>query len=243
MKVLTVFLCAGLLVLNLGCGSLTPSQNPEDVVNAALISADQEDWGTVDALLTERLNRALQPGSLPTTWQTIGSDAEVIKQAIVGRTAHVWIRATQPIEQVSQSLQVDPATLRGWLSEPNPLDPGYVRNRERLAALTLSEDVISATSRFTLFRQANSWKIEFWGIEPLPDAALPPLPTSESEDPDQQEPDDSQSEDPSETLDTPNPDQAPEDETQEQESDQPTNDQPSDPEELESADPERDPEE
>lgn len=211
-------------------------------MSAALISADQEDWGTVDALLTERLNSALQPGSLPTTWQTIGIEPVVLEQAIVGRTAHVWIRATLPIEQVSQSLQVVPATLRGWLSEPNPLDPGYVRNRERLAALTLSEDAVAVTTRFTLFQQSNSWKIEFWGIEPLPDTALTPLP-SDSEDPDEQEPDDNQSEATPETLDTPNPDQdpAPEDETLE--SDEPTNDEPSVPKDLESADPERDPEE
>ncbi|MGF1575613.1 MAG: hypothetical protein ACFCU9_06655 [Cyanophyceae cyanobacterium] len=169
----------------MGCDSPL-AQNPlppEQVVEQAISASQEDDWGTLDALLTDRLNRAIQPGGLPTSWQTTGLDLEIVDQSIVGRTAHVWVEGQITLAQAAQLVQTDEVTLRRWLTQSDPSNGNYLQASPRLAALSLDGTEVNATTRITLFQKPEGWRIEIWGLDALPGTVLPELDASPNSQP------------------------------------------------------------
>jgi len=169
----TILASVAALVM-LSCTTLsTDPRLPTEVLDAALVAAQNQDWGSLDLLLTPRLSRAISPGSLAPTWQTLGADLEVVEDTVVGSTAHVWVRGDLTLSQAAQGLQVPLPTLQDWLETPDPEDPDYLQASTRLAALTLDGENVSAMSRITLYRQPEGWRVESWQLDPLPGTELP----------------------------------------------------------------------
>jgi hypothetical protein len=186
----TTLVCLLLAAVLTGCNGVTVQsarQTPEETVLVVSEAAAQQDWGTADLYLTERLSRALQPGTLPITWQTLGADIEIIEASIVGRTATVWVQTNPTLAQLAPQLGLNAFTLQNFLENPDPTSPDYLRVQDRLAALSFDGVELTATSRITLYQQDGDWKIEFWQIAPLPDSgaadagAQPSLPLDGTE--------------------------------------------------------------
>jgi hypothetical protein len=153
--------------------SCTPPLNqdprtPTDILDAALIASQNEDWGTVETLLTPRLSQAVGPGTLPNTWRTLGDDPQMLEDTEIGRTAQIWVQGRLSLIEISQAVQVPPETLLEWLQTPDLEDPAYLQATPWLPALTLDDDSVLVTTRVTLYRQEEGWRIEVWQLSPLP---------------------------------------------------------------------------